>query len=397
MAFSPNSKLLGSSSWDRTIRLWSADERKLKHILANPDQMCSKIFVRDSVLVASTGDAYLQNITVRVWDTEKGEVKHTFKCDLEGYAYVGHLLDCSSDGRLVAVALVYNPSNRQKYDTAGPRHPQGIDLWDTEKGERKNRVLYTEGAQIRSISFSSKGELIVLESFDRCLRLWNAGKKIEERIFDDLLSGYRVAISPNSRFIALVSKQAIWSWDKESEKWECGYENRLDRLPDIILSSKGMLAANGFGDREITLYKTRQDEEKRALKGHSNYVTSFAFSPDSQLLASAAFEETVKIPYVDGWEEHGRLGDSTVRLWDVDKGEEHCMLEVHSYSVNHVAFSPNGEFLTTASDDGMVGLWNISKLKKQPKEESENRLSLTSSSSIEIHHFGREPGALICI
>ena len=82
----------------------------------------------------------------------------------------------------------------------------------------------------------------------------------------------------------------------------------------------------------------------RTLGGHSQPVTSFAFSPDGSTLASSAEE------------------DGTMKLWDVSTGTE-IWTNDGNFSSN-VAFSPDGRTLALGSSDGTVTLWNISNHTK---------------------------------
>lgn len=76
------------------------------------------------------------------------------------------------------------------------------------------------------------------------------------------------------------------------------------------------------------------------LSGHSSWVTSLAFSPDGQLLAS------------------GSLDDS-IRLWKVAEGEIARVLTGHTKAVNCVAISPDGHLLVSGSDDRSLRLWQV--------------------------------------
>ncbi|WP_370943697.1 helix-turn-helix domain-containing protein [Amycolatopsis sp. cg5] len=79
------------------------------------------------------------------------------------------------------------------------------------------------------------------------------------------------------------------------------------------------------------------------LLGHTNNVNSAAFSPDGKLLATGAW-------------------DKTVRLWDVTNTHhpiELPTLDAHDDNVLAVAFSPDGKTLATASWDKTAKLWDV--------------------------------------
>jgi WD40 repeat protein len=56
----------------------------------------------------------------------------------------------------------------------------------------------------------------------------------------------------------------------------------------------------------------------------------------------------------------GNFGlDKTVRLWEVASGVERTVLRGHEDLVHACAFSPDGQLLASASEDGALIIWNV--------------------------------------
>jgi hypothetical protein len=78
----------------------------------------------------------------------------------------------------------------------------------------------------------------------------------------------------------------------------------------------------------------------RTLSAQAGAVASVAFSPSGQLLATAG-------------------DDGTVKLWRVADGVLLRTISAHAGYVASVTFSPDGSLLATAGEDGAVKLWRV--------------------------------------
>jgi WD40 repeat protein len=76
------------------------------------------------------------------------------------------------------------------------------------------------------------------------------------------------------------------------------------------------------------------------LEGHTESVTSLAFTPDGGILASGS-------------------NDKTVRFWNPDTGQLIRTLSDHNDEVKSVAFSPNGRILVSVTWNGFIRFWNV--------------------------------------
>ena len=145
-------------------------------------------------------------------------------------------------------------------------------------------------------------------------------------------------IFPHGAFIGISASNHIGLWDPETMTETARFQYDA-RLTSIAFSPNGDLVASGSVDNTLQLWDPRTHTLQATLRGHTGAVLSVVFSPDGTLLASGSV-------------------DNTVRLWDPQTRALQATLRGHTGDVLNVTFNPNGLLLASGSADGTLRLWD---------------------------------------
>ena len=207
---------------------------------------------------------------------------------------------------------------------------------------------------IYSVSFSPDGTTVATGSADGTILLWDMEPYIIYTRLN-LLEGalarlgkgrmgsgdQAVTYSPDGTQLAVAGGIGIWLYDAHT-----GDEVSLltgHTWADVLavsFSPDGTTVASGSDDETVRLWEVDSGQEKAILRGHTDRVFAVSFSPDGTTVASGS-------------------ADGTVRLWEVDSGQEKATLEGHTDGVFSVSFSPDGTTVASGSADGTVRLWEV--------------------------------------
>ena len=100
----------------------------------------------------------------------------------------------------------------------------------------------------------------------------------------------------------------------------------------VAVTPDGRRAVSASDDQTLKVWDLERGEEVRTLKGHSSSVRAVAVTPDGRRAVSASDDQTLKV-------------------WDLERGEEVRTLKGHSGWVYAVAVTPDGRRAVSASDD----------------------------------------------
>jgi WD40 repeat protein len=333
----------------------------------------------------------------KVWDTVSGYEEDTdaFDSKYERYALacrtnnVISIRRVANDAELMQLPgfplpnyIRFSPDGRWLAVTYAENHE--FDIWDLE---RNRSVAHFPGRDCRIVDFSADGRLAAI-SFQ------NGNDTSNPIVIYDLLSGktkltfqhgslpYSISFRPNKNQLATSSEESeeamIWDLDSGSVVERLHHPNVLAQ---VAWNPEGDLLATTCADNQVYLWDVAKTNAVHVLSGHSNFPREVSFSFDGQFLASRGWDGTLRfwdpwtgqrlfkqlVPgFTDGFSRAGyrygyNVGLHKKGIFELTPSRE-CRLLRPGSSIGPGGrtcdFSPDGNFLLTAHDDG-ARLWNL--------------------------------------
>jgi tricorn protease-like protein len=203
------------------------------------------------------------------------------------------------------------------------------------------RELLETTDSVYAVAFSPDGKTLAAAGADRAIRLWNvADGKLLATIEDHADWIFDVAFSPDGKRLASASR------DKTSKVFDVVKKEALVTFPGhaesvfcVAFTPDGKQVVSGGGDSQIRVWNPDDDgKQVRLMGGFGGPIFKLGYSADGKLLGCCS-------------------GDKTVRIYDNFSTKQ--TLKGHNDWVYTFAFSPDAKTIASGSWDGEVRLWNV--------------------------------------
>ncbi len=290
VAFSPNGGLIASASIDNTLRLWRVQEGLLLRTMqGHPFPVLAVDFAPLGTTLATGSSDGL----VRIWEVSSGLLQRT----LTGHGGWVNTLDYSKDGNNLA-------SGGDDFT---------VRIWRLSDG----RQFYTvdEGmSTITSLTYSPDGRMLAWTESNGMVRIWRIINRTWMQVF--------YATSPAA---------------------------------SLAFTPDGAILAAGYADGNIKLWTVQEGELLQILQAHTDTVSGLAFSPAGDWLVSASRDHTLKL-----WQVIQVAAGTPVPSPSLPINIRPVRLFLgHQGPVTSVAFSPQGELIASGSEDTTVRIWPV--------------------------------------
>ncbi|KAK7527643.1 WD domain-containing protein [Phyllosticta citriasiana] len=330
--FSPvDSSIMASGSGDGTARIWDCNTNTPKHTLKGHTSWVLVVSWSPSGDMIATGS---MDNTVRLWNPKTGAAL--------GQPLKGHTKWITS--------ISWEPYHLQQ--PGRPRFASSskdatVRLWDAV-GHKADISLSGHKSTVSCVRWGGTG-LIYTASHDKTVKVWNAS----DGSLKHTLSAHAHWVNHLALSTDFVLRTGYFDHSPNVPKPTTDAEKLAlakQRFEKAATINGAIVERLVTASDDFTMYlwsplsSSTPTKPLARLTGHAKQVNHVTFSPDGLYIASASF-------------------DNSLKLWNANTGAFVSTLRAHVAPVYQCCFSADSRLLVSASKDTTLKVWDVAKGK----------------------------------
>jgi WD40 repeat protein len=237
-------------------------------------------------------------------------------------------------------------------------------IWNAETGELAH-TLKGHRDYVYQVVFNRRGTRVATCSYDRTVRVWDVETGRPTHVFREHTEAvYAVAFSPNDRWLASgAGDRSVKLWDLASGSRMFTLTEPTGVVQTLAFHPSGLALSASGADKTIRTWElTPTQTQNRQTDGGEAETTASAGASSKQSANAQAAKTTGAADD----------GETEARVPPVRVGSEARSIRGHNAPVLRIAYSPDGKWLASSDDDGVVKIWEtatgkeVRALEKQP-------------------------------
>lgn len=330
MAFTPKQETIISGSEDKTIKSWELTESKRSdyRLRSTSPSIVSSVAFSPNGKWLAVGNS---DLSLSVWNTDDKQSQGTF-------------LRSSASGQSMGMPIAFSKDQI----LAAATDNNSVTLWQmNNQGEALRKLSGAHSRPVLALAFSTDGKWLATGGADGKVLLWNVNTG-EWTSVESIDKGAALSLafsSTNTAILAIgTSNNNVILWDLDRKNKIGELNGHSDVISSIAFSPDGDLIATGSWDRSAKLWNAHTGKELLTLQGHFKKVLSIAFLPTGRRLVTSSEDGSVRF-----WDaSYEEIGEKSIRSALV------ILRDPESGAAPAVATSPDGLTLATGNGDGTV-------------------------------------------
>ncbi|MBK9944710.1 MAG: hypothetical protein IPP13_24205 [Kouleothrix sp.] len=297
---------------------------------------------------------------------EDGESIVDIKFDAENHIYVAKLLNSvierwNLDDKRIDLLFTGHSStvtsisfNEQKNILISGSLDKSVIIWSAESGNIIKRLTEHKSA-VTSVDVSLEGNIVASGDDDGVINIWETDSGIVIRTIKPLKGSIKsIGLSSNAQWLAVKEQNGGIDILQISNGDVITTIKDSYRASNLVLNSKGLLLGSGGAGTDVMMWQVPSGRQITKLEGHSAIVSALAFSPDGQFLATASGSEG------NFWENVS--SDPNIRIWNTSTAELLTTIHASNSLVGSLAFSSDSKWLAMGNAKGEIKIWKLSEI-----------------------------------